>query len=453
MRRAAYRLLYFRACCSIAIAALLLSACVWPGVMDAEPADREIAAAIQARYEAELFTLGLSRQRHYTQRLYRITGQQRYVPINVAYAARLALTLRQDIQGLERFGYPLQRGREIVENYSERTEKQRRRKAMLGDWADIAFARNLLFRLDMAHGYGVLGTPAFDGHKRALAYLESVDFRSFLTDPGVIEVYAAQVANMAYSLYWLGITDLRDEVLEAFRRHYPPERDARLSQAAFRNKVYGLTHFVIAASDYYQRPVSEAEYGWVLDYFSANIERILEKTKADIYLEVGLSFQLMGRTTHPVLTRVRQALRQEYDPQARMIPAEDGSTDFSTGEHRNVLAIMLLRWPERLHPGPDLSAIRAFSFHQLQGLAKARMLAVAQPFEHHHLAGHHGGAGVPRPLHGRGLVRGDAGADGIGDQTHAIAMPQQAEHGLQDADMRLAANDDRFVALGLELIQ
>jgi hypothetical protein len=39
-----------------------------------------------------------------------------------------------------------------------------------------------------------------------------------------------------------------------------------------------------------------------------------------------------------------------------MVPSESGSTDLEDGEHRNVLAIMLLDWPERLYPGPLLSS-------------------------------------------------------------------------------------------------
>jgi len=35
-----------------------------------------------------------------------------------------------------------------------------------------------------------------------------------------------------------------------------------------------------------------------------------------------------------------------------MIPSPDGSTDLERGEHRNVLAIMVLGWQGRLYPGP-----------------------------------------------------------------------------------------------------
>ncbi|MGC3873479.1 DUF3541 domain-containing protein [Halomonas sp. GXIMD04776] len=397
---------YIRALHSAAalMVVVLLTACASTGSSDAELNDQAIAEAIQTRYESELFTLSLSKQRHYTQRLYRITAQQRYVPINEAYAARLALTTQRDIAGLARSDYPSRRSQAIVDGYPARSEKQRRRKSMLGEWGDIAFAKNLLFKLDMANDYGLLDTPAFAGHQQALTYLKTVDFKAFLSDSAVIENYAAQVANMVYSLHQLGIADLRGEVLDAFRRHYPPERDPQLSQASFRNKIYGLTHFVIAASDYYQHSVSEAEYGWVLDYFAANIERILDETKADIYTEVGLGFQLLERRTDPALVRIKQALRRKYDPRARMIPAEDGGTGLSAGEHRNVLAIMLLRWPERLTPGPNLAAEPSFLFHQLQNFAKLGMLAVVQPFEHHHLAGDGPRTGTPRAFDGGGLV-------------------------------------------------
>lgn len=71
--------------------------------------------------------------------------------------------------------------------------------------------------------------------------------------------------------------------------------------------------------------------------------------------EVGISLLLAdGDTGHPGVVQLRQALVEAYDPHARMIPATDGTTDLERGEHRNVLAIMLLRWPATLHPGPDL---------------------------------------------------------------------------------------------------
>ena len=314
-----------------------------------------VAAEIRQHYESILPDLPMSDRRHYAQRLYRITGEARYLPLNRAYGEQLVEELRAEIPGLSQPAVVAQRAEDASRDYPERTAKQRRRKQMLAEWGDIAYAKGLAFRLTQARYHGLLNDSDLPGYRQALDYLRSLDFRAFVTAPGPLEVYAAQVANLVYYLDELGVADLRQASIQAFRAYYPPERDAGLSRASYRNKIYGMTHFVIAASDYYQRPVSADEFGWILEEFAADLERILRDTKADIFTEVGISFLLAGREAHPAVRRLRDALLARYDPAARMVPAEQGGLDPAQGEHRNVLAIMLLDWPERLYPGPDLS--------------------------------------------------------------------------------------------------
>lgn len=319
----------------------------------------EVGASIQARYESELFTLTPGRQRHYAQRLYRITGDDKYLPINELHAKRLILSLREEIEGLASADHARSRSREMIEAYPTRTEKQRERRAMLSEWDDIIFARSLLYRLIQLEDYRLLDTPLLAGHERVLDYLASVDFTTFLTDPEVLTIYSAQVANITYFLHQLGILDVRDEVEHAFRSNFPRERVATLSNHEYRNRIYGMTHFVIAASRYYQQQVSAETFDWIFSSFEEELERILTETTEDIYTEVGISFLLAGLTDHPALVRIRSSLVAAYDPRARMIPTSDGGVDLERGGHRNVLAIMLLRWPEVLHPGPDLRNVQA----------------------------------------------------------------------------------------------
>ncbi|MFG6177907.1 DUF3541 domain-containing protein [Halomonas sp. THAF12] len=343
----------WRACLLGWLLPLLLTGCAL--APPTPPADEAVAAEIRATYERALPGLPGGQQRHYAQRLYRMTGEARYLPLNRDYGERLVESLRDEIDGLSMPGHVSRRARHMLAHYPQRTPKQRRRKRLLGDWEEILYAKSLAFDLTQAHYHGLLNDDALPGYRRALDYLAGVDFRPFLTDPDVLDVYAAQVANLVYYLHDLGVADLRDETIAAFRARFPPSRDANLDRALFRNKIYGMTHFVIAASDYYQRPVSADEFAWVLDYFAANVGRILADTKEDIYIEVGISFLLAGRDETPALRRLRDALVAAYDPVAGMVPSESGGTDLAHGEHRNVLAIMLLDWPERLHPGPILS--------------------------------------------------------------------------------------------------
>ncbi|WP_311948897.1 DUF3541 domain-containing protein [Halomonas piscis] len=321
-----------------------------PGVS----APEAIAEAIRARYETALVDLPESKRRHYAQRLYRITGDERYLPLNRDYGDRLTEKLREEIAALATPGFAERRAREAIADYPTSSEKKRRRKRMLSQWGEIAYAKSLAFDLVQTKAYGLLNESDLPDYQRALAYLKSVNFRSFLLDAEVMTVYAAQIANLAYYLHDLGVVDLREEVITAFRQQYPPTRDAALTRAEYRNKIYGMTHLVIAASDYYQKPVKAEAFRWALNEFAAGLDPLLARTKADIYTEVGISFLLAGQGEHPAVTQLQDALLEAYDADAQMIPAEDGSTDLAQGEHRNVLAIMLLDWPNRLYPGPVL---------------------------------------------------------------------------------------------------
>ncbi|MGJ7457831.1 DUF3541 domain-containing protein [Halomonas sp. RA08-2] len=309
--------------------------------------------AIQAVYEEALPTLPANKQRHYAQRLYRLTGDDRYLPLNRAYGQRLVGWLESDIAGLASPGFVERRSEEIVAAYPRGSSRQRARQRMLAEWGEIAFARRLLFRLVQAQYHDLL--YGLEGHERALAYLADIDWEPFLTDPDVQGIYAAQVANQVHFLHQLGVVDLREGVVAAFRQRYPPGSVASLDRAEFHNWLYGLTHFVIAASRYYQQEVSAEEFAWVLAALEGEEARILGAATEDILAEVALSFLLAGREDHPLVFRIRDALVEAVDLDAGIIPSTEGSTDLTRGEHRNVLAIMVLRWPGTLHPGPGLS--------------------------------------------------------------------------------------------------
>ncbi|SDK21487.1 DUF3541 domain-containing protein [Billgrantia gudaonensis] len=313
---------------------------------------RETGLAIQAVYDAALPELPPAKQRHYAQRLYRLTGEARYVPFSRAYGRRLVAKLEADIVGLEAPDYAAMRSREIVVSYPQRTAKQRARRAMLAEWGELPFARRLLARLIQAEYHGLL--TEVDGHERALDYLAEVDWKRFLTDPQVLRTYAAQVGNYVHFLHQLGVTDLREPVVSAFRAQYPPGSADGLDDLEYRNYLYGMTHFVIAASRYYQQRVDPDEFAWILDRFERELETIRKRATEDIQAEVALSFLLAGREAHPAVARLREALVAAVDPTSGIIPSPAGSSELAGGEHRNVLAIMVLRWPGRLHQGPRL---------------------------------------------------------------------------------------------------
>ena len=84
-----------------------------------------------------------------------------------------------------------------------------------------------------------------------------------------------KLANQVFWLNQLGLGDYRKEFREAVTETYPAELDDNISDQQFGNKIYTLTHIIIAASEYYRYPVDYDKYNEITDYFRNNLDSIL----------------------------------------------------------------------------------------------------------------------------------------------------------------------------------
>jgi hypothetical protein len=158
-------------------------------------------------------------------------------------------------------------------------------------------------------------------------------------------------------VYWLksiGIADWTAGLKPAFEKAYPGDQDQNLDHDGFNNKLYGLTHIVLADSEYYQKPVSYTEHQWILEYFTNHQDRIIKESTADIQAEIGLCFLLAGLDGHPTLDTMRGVIKRAVHPEKDIVLSVTGDDNLSSGEHRNMLAYALLAWPDTLHDGPNL---------------------------------------------------------------------------------------------------
>ncbi|TVQ70359.1 MAG: DUF3541 domain-containing protein [Oceanospirillales bacterium] len=321
----------------------------------------DVVEGIRTNYESGLETLPLSLQRHYAQRLYRMTGDERFLPYQLRHAEQLIQTFNRDVAGvLAQPDYVLSRDRLISERRPLRTERQRQRALLLDAYPGMSFSTDLAFRLVQLEYYGLLDQLPHEEVALLKQVLEQADFESFLLSDAAIRHYAAQAANQVWFLYQLDVVDLRDAFMQRFQEVYPLSSDHGLSSSEFHNKVYGLTHIVIAASRYYQDLLPDDEFTWITDYFIDQTPLLLETATEDILAEVGISLALTGQADHPSVALIRERLIAAYDPEHMMIPSPSGGTNFAQGEHRNVLAVMLLIWPDELFTGPyiELSSLK-----------------------------------------------------------------------------------------------
>ncbi|NAZ47435.1 DUF3541 domain-containing protein [Vibrio toranzoniae] len=309
-----------------------------------EPLFKQSADLIRTTYESQLYTLPAFKEGHYGLRMYRQTLDDKYAAAVWSDMARVASKLNRlsnDVHTMEQIVlYSKQRVASYIDDNDERSTRRYNVTQHMPEYLYLGV--DLLGSMARANEYGL-------EHKNDAKLREIIrryDFLRYVTNEDMIKAWAAQLANQVYWLRQLGEQDVVDEFVDTFKKTYPDDKDKKLSSQQYGNKIYGMTHVIFGDSEYYQHQVSEQDHQWIYDYFRENIDTILLRAKEDVIAEVGLTFLLAGLEDDPVVEKTRLAIQASIDKKHGMIPSITGDFDLEYGEHRNVLAIMLLDWQQ-----------------------------------------------------------------------------------------------------------
>jgi len=313
---------------------------------------KHTADLIRDTYESSLYTLPAFKSGHYGLRMYRQTLDKKYAAAIWSDMARVASRLNKFSAEVNTEQQIQQYSNKRLENYQseDNIRKMLRYQTTKSMPEYFYLGIDLLGSMARANEYGLK-------HKQDAQLREIIrryDFAKYATNGEMIKAWAAQLANQVYWLKQLGEQDVVEPFISAFRKVYPDANDINLSDQQFMNKVYGLTHIIFASSAYYQHQVNEKQYQWVFDYYRNNIDIIIERSKEDVIAEVGINFLLAGLDNDPVVLKTRKVIQQALDHEHNLIPSVNGETDLKKGEHRNVLAIMLLDW-KKPNVGPTIT--------------------------------------------------------------------------------------------------
>lgn len=316
-----------------------------------EPLFKQSADLIRTTYESQLYTLPAFKESHYGLRMYRQTLDDKYAAAVWSDMARVASKLNRlsnDVHTMEQIVlYSKQRVASYIDDSDERSTRRYNVTQHMPEYLYLGV--DLLGSMARANEYGL-------EHKNDAKLREIIrryDFLRYVTNEDMIKAWAAQLANQVYWLRQLGEQDVVDEFVDTFKKTYPDDKDKKLSSQQYGNKIYGMTHVIFGDSEYYQHQVSEQDHQWIYDYFRENIDTILLRAKEDVIAEVGLTFLLAGLEDDPVVEKTRLAIQASIDEKQGMIPSITGDFDLEYGEHRNVLAIMLLDW-QQVNEAPTL---------------------------------------------------------------------------------------------------
>ncbi|MDD9196178.1 DUF3541 domain-containing protein [Aliivibrio sp. S3MY1] len=315
------------------------------------PSFKQDAASIRHTYETQLYTLSAFKAGHYGLRMYRQTMDPKYSAAVWSDMARVASRLNQfssEVHTPKKIeAYSNKRLSIYVDETDIRSILRYQATKTMPEY--LYFGVDLLGSMARANEYGL----KHRNDKQLREIIRRYDFKKYATDEAMIKAWAAQLANQVYWLRQLGEQDVVDDFIEAFKLTYPDKKDTALSKQQYGNKIYGLTHILLADSQYYQYPLKESDHQWVYDYLRNNIDTILKRTKADIISEVGITFLLAGLEDDPVVYKTQKYIQNEINREKNMVPSTSNSTDLTEGEHRNVLAIMLLDW-QTPHAAPTI---------------------------------------------------------------------------------------------------
>lgn len=309
--------------------------------------ETQVAKEIQAEFESRWVELKPAKQFHFAGRMYRITGDKKYLYPHLVGALMYA----------NNFGVaachkdPMDLLGERNKPYMPPTRTRSREQIeLLKKNPDFLRYSGILVALIKLKEIGL--EPAC--YERFERLLTKESFKKMLVNDDLIKNWPAQAANHIYWAKQLNFTDQEQLLLEKLQKLFPASQDASLSESQYQTKLYGLTHVVLAKSKYYQMNIEPIE--WISEYFHQEIDQIIRRSKEDVILEVGISLLLSGvEKTHPTIVKIRQHLLTKYDPKTRRIPSVNKKEDLNNDEHRNVLAIMFFTWPDKLFHSPQFS--------------------------------------------------------------------------------------------------
>ncbi|OBT16344.1 hypothetical protein A9264_11940 [Vibrio sp. UCD-FRSSP16_10] len=297
---------------------------------------------IKRTYEQDLLTLTPYKQEHFALRMFRQTQDPKYLDIISKNILDASVKLNYLSRHLDSATQIKQYANTRLDEYRQhQSELSHRRLQVTADKPEYFFiALDLLRYMARIDSYGLQHTSDQQFRQK----LKQYPFHTLFTDQSMTKAWAAQLANQAYWLKQLHLGDYVELYTHTLQSTYPDEQDHTLSPQQYMNKIYGMTHLVIADSGYYQHQINEQDHQWVFDYFRKNINTIINHSKQDIIAEVGVSFLLAGLDNDPVVAITQQAIYASIDDNEGIIPSPKGSLNHNLGEHRNVLAILLLDW-------------------------------------------------------------------------------------------------------------
>lgn len=318
--------------------------------------NHKIAQQIIDAYTKNLKILPQNSRGHFFQRAYRITGDQKYCDLlgQYYYNNRIPviqsglLNLRANVEDAAQLPltgiHPKDNPRKIV-----RYELYKQEPA-------LSFFDEFLINLYYIKSAHLCETPHKDLCIDAIDLLEKINFEKLYYNENTILKDGSFMINSVFFLNYLKISHcekLHLKTVKFVKNYYLNNQlklQKNLNQWEYHSFIYNLTHIIIAESYFYERSVDQ--HLWITQFFTENIEEIINRTKMDIISEIGLCIKLTKQQQKYSATMeiIQNHIVDNYDFDQML------SSDFLVKkEHNNSIIMLLFHESKEWFPGPNLS--------------------------------------------------------------------------------------------------
>ncbi|HWY34312.1 MAG TPA: DUF3541 domain-containing protein, partial [Nitrosopumilaceae archaeon] len=299
--------------------------------------EKHVVSRIIETYEKILFSLASTYQQHWSLRLYRLQKERKYLqPIWSGFQSYTLYALPKIAS--EKTDEELGMG--MLSGYEPIGLKKQIRLAFFKKNPGLAFTTTVAHYLFVAKSLNLSNLKGFNKYyELGINRLKKVDWDKILIKGELVNVHPSACANTIYYLKYLDVINLEDELLLLYKTkwlNFIPK-----GEMDWQNKVYALTHVIIAGSYFYQIYLENGKFDWILKFFEKDIDEIIKNTNPDIIAEVGLCFRLCKKNKNKTVTKIKKYIVSCFDDKKGYIPREARDT-MSRAEHRNILAILLL---------------------------------------------------------------------------------------------------------------
>ncbi|HBH45990.1 MAG: hypothetical protein A2445_00910 [Candidatus Jacksonbacteria bacterium RIFOXYC2_FULL_44_29] len=312
------------------------------------PTSQEICRQIKKKFVDGFKNLDDVHQSHFAVRMYRLTGESKYIsPVYLKFSAKLQKLLPSISNLNDEGGLALLADDLISTSLPAKDNRHKMRQEFYRKHPLFLYQIRLLKTAFEWKSFSVDQIFSSE-YNQVLKYLSSVNFEAGLLAPDYLKIDATSAVNSVYYLHYLKVLDLRRRLQEQF---------SQVKKFSYRNRIYGLTHFIIGASYYYQQFVDVSAYRWILEIFEAEIEEIKRRTTPDIIAEIGVCYKLCQVENSGLEEKLQDYLNDSFNFEHGFIPRRgvpDTADKLNLAEHRNIVAYIFLINFKKLYPGPDL---------------------------------------------------------------------------------------------------